>query len=180
MTNSAVIKGHWQSEFLLPYLTILRGWLHGVVPARAEFSPGNRAENIDDYMDILNAIQPGQISCGDTHLRTKFKNKNMALTISVQKLAVLVFIQFGLLLTVIIQCYGIAMLYQLLHAKRNLLLCAYLCAQKRRMARKLKRLKIHRLCRKKRSVWVTKRPTNGGIMLFIEMLLPLFRRKTFE
>jgi hypothetical protein len=44
-------------------------------------------------------------------------------------------------------------LYQLQHAKQNLLLW-HIWVQKRKLARKMKHLKIRQLCRKPRSIWV--------------------------
>ncbi len=50
--------------------------------------------------------------------------------VNMKKLVMMVFFQFGLLLTLIIQCYGTVIAYQLLQAKRTLLVNAYLCTRK--------------------------------------------------
>lgn len=48
-----------------------------------------------------------------------------------QKLFLLVTFQFGLLVTLMLQCYGIAVVHKLLPARRNMLLCAYLTKKKK-------------------------------------------------
>ncbi len=74
--------------------------------------------------------------------------------VNMKKLVMMVFFQFGLLLTLIIQCYGTVIAYQLLQAKRTLLVNAYLCTRKNKWARRIKHLKARRLCRKPRSTWI--------------------------
>ena len=57
------------------------------------------------------------------------------------------FFQFWLLITLILQCYGIVIAYKFLQARRNSLLCAYLCTKRKKWQERRKHLKICRLCR---------------------------------
>ena len=79
---------------------------------------------------------------------------------NMKKLVMMVFFQFGILLTLTIQCYGVVIAYQILQAKRLMLLNAYFSTKKNKWARRMKRLKVRRLCRKPRSTWVVKGRTD--------------------
>ena len=79
---------------------------------------------------------------------------------NMKKLVMMVFFQFGILVTLTIQCYGVVIAYQILQAKRLMLLNAYFSTKKNKWARRMKRLKVRRLCRKPRSTWVVKGRTD--------------------
>ena len=72
----------------------------------------------------------------------------------IRKVAVLVLVQFGLLVALTLQLHGMVVSYKLLQVRRALLLSAYLDARKSKWSRKRKYLRVRRLCRKPRSVWV--------------------------
>ena len=59
---------------------------------------------------------------------------------NMKKLVMMVFFQFGILLTLTIQCYGVVSAYQILQAKRLMLLNAYFSTKKNKWARRMKRV----------------------------------------
>ena len=143
------------SECWSGYLTIgkserFRGWLHGD-------SVSARAENLFDYMGNFSRVWPPSWnwtrylrdishSIPKTNsLRKRGKFVKMA-TENLRKIVMLSFFQFGLLITLILQWYGVVIAYKLLQTRRNSLLCAYLWAKRKKWQNR-KHLKIPRLCR---------------------------------
>ena len=124
------------------------------------FSPVCRAEISYDYMGVFRRSQPRLIFGGKfKSIARKHKNLNLAPE-NMKKLVMMVFFQFGILLTLTIQCYGVVIAYQILQAKQLMLLNAYFSTKKNKWARRMKRLKVRRLRRKPRSTWVVKGRTD--------------------
>lgn len=73
---------------------------------------------------------------------------------AIKCIAMLVFFQFVVLVTLILQCNAMIVAYKHLQKKRTLLLCAYFCSKKNKWATKTKHFKSHRLRRKPRTIWV--------------------------
>ena len=69
-------------------------------------------------------------------------------------IAILIFFQFGVLITLILQFNAMASAYKLLQKKRMLLISAYLCSKNNKWAKRKKHLKLRTLCRKRRTIWV--------------------------
>ena len=74
--------------------------------------------------------------------------------INKQKIAVLIFLQFGLLVSLSLQLHGMLMKYSLLQAKRNSMVSAYLATKKDKWQRKRKHIQSRNLRRRTKSAWV--------------------------
>ena len=72
----------------------------------------------------------------------------------IRKILSLVFVQFGLLMAMTLQLYGMIIAYKLLETRRIMLLSTYLSTKKSKWFRKRKRLQVRSLCRKPRTTWV--------------------------
>ena len=66
----------------------------------------------------------------------------------------LLILQFGMFVTLVLQCHGLFVTYKLLEMKRNQMLCMHLSAKKSYLMRKRKHAQLRRLRRKHKSVWV--------------------------
>ena len=66
----------------------------------------------------------------------------------------LLILQFGMFVTLVLQCHGLFVTYKLLERKRNQMLCMYLSGKKSYLMRKSKHAQLRRLRRKHKSVWV--------------------------
>ena len=66
----------------------------------------------------------------------------------------LLILQFGMFVTLVLQCHGLFVTYKLLEMKRNQMLCMHLSAKKSYLMKKRKHAQLRRLRRKHKSVWV--------------------------
>ena len=66
----------------------------------------------------------------------------------------LLILQFGIFVTLVLQCHELFVTYKLLEMKRNQMLCMHLSAKKSYLMRKRKHAQLRRLRRKHKSVWV--------------------------
>ena len=66
----------------------------------------------------------------------------------------LLILQFGMFVTLILQCHALFVTYKLLERKRNQMLCMHLSAKKNYLMRKRKHAQLRRFRRKQKSVWV--------------------------
>ena len=61
---------------------------------------------------------------------------------------------FGMFVTLVLQCHGLFVTSKLLEMKRNQMLCMHLSAKKNYLMRKRKHAQLRRLRRKHKSLWV--------------------------
>ena len=85
----------------------------------------------------------------------------------------LVFFQFGVLVTLILQCNAMMIAYKLLQKRRTLLLCSYLCSKKNKWTTRKKHRKLSRLCRSPRTIWVANGRTDQWWRNLVSENLPL-------
>ena len=66
-------------------------------------------------------------------------------------------LQFGMFVTLVLQCHGLFVTYKLLEMKRSQMLCMHLSGKKNYLMRKRKHAQLRRLRRKHKSLWVVAR-----------------------
>ena len=76
------------------------------------------------------------------------------------KIGALLLSQFGLLVALNFQLFGMITAYKMMELKRNLSLAAYISSRKTYFQRKRRNLPAHQVRRKRRSIWVTDKWTH--------------------
>ena len=71
-----------------------------------------------------------------------------------RKCLIVVSVQFGVFISLILQCYGFVLAYKIFQQKRVMIIRAQLSLRKRKWVKKMNHLMYRRICRKPRTIWV--------------------------